>query len=145
MLEEKLRSLIKDAMIAKRKSASVENMLRCITLKNILETAQKVAKEKKVDVTDSMIVDAAKKEIKQLNELLEYCNGNDEKVAETDICIKIAKELLPTMATESDIINFVMKHKVEADNIGAMMKLLKSEFGDSLDGKMASQIVRNNL
>ena len=38
-----------------------------------------------------------------------------------------------------------MKHKVEADNIGAMMKLLKSEFGDSLDGKMASQIVRNNL
>lgn len=145
MLETKLRDLIKQAMLAKRENASIENTTRYVTLKNILETAQKTAKEKKTDVTDSMIVDAAKKEIKQLNELLEYCKDNKEKTLETNIAIKVAGELLPTMATETEIQDFVNNHKTDANNIGAMMKLLKSEFGDSLDGKMASQIVRNLL
>lgn len=145
MLETKLRELIKQAMLAKRKEANIENVTRYVTLKNILETAQKAAKEKKIDVTDSMIIDAAKKEIKQLKELLEYCKDNKEKTLETNIAIDVAGELLPTMATETEIQDFVNSHKADVNNIGAMMKLLKAEFGDSLDGKMASQIVKNLL
>ena len=145
MLETKLRELIKQAMLAKSKEANIENVTRYVTLKNILETAQKAAKEKKIDVTDSMIIDAAKKEIKQLKELLEYCKDNKEKTLETNIAIDVAGELLPTMATETEIQDFVNSHKADANNIGAMMKLLKAEFGDSLDGKMASQIVKNLL
>ena len=64
---------------------------------------------------------------------------------ETNIAIDVAGELLPTMATETEIQDFVNSHKADVNNIGAMMKLLKAEFGDSLDGKMASQIVKNLL
>ena len=49
------------------------------------------------------------------------------------------------MTSETEIKDFVEENKDKANNIGAMMKLLKSEFGDSLDGKMASQIAKNIL
>lgn len=145
-MEKKLRQLIKKAMVAKMKDKSVENESRYQTLKNILETAQKVAKEKRIEeISDSMIVDAAKKEIKQLNDLLGYCSDNEAKKAEIAICVSTAEELLPQMASVEEITNFVNDHKNEANNIGAMMKLLKSEFGDALDGKVASQIVKEAL
>lgn len=61
-MEQKLRSLIKEAMAARMKNRSVATENRYQTLKNILETAQKTAKDKKIDtISDSMIVDAAKK------------------------------------------------------------------------------------
>lgn len=145
-MEKKLRQLIKNAMVAKMKDKSVENESRYQTLKNILETAQKVAKEKRIEeISDSMIVDAAKKEIKQLNDLLGYCSDNEVKKAEIAVCVSTAEELLPQMASVEEITNFVNEHKNEANNIGAMMKLLKSEFGDALDGKVASQIVKEAL
>ena len=145
-MEKKLRQLIKNAMVAKMIDKSVENESRYQTLKNILETAQKVAKEKRIEeISDSMIVDAAKKEIKQLNDLLGYCSDNEVKKAEIAVCVSTTEELLPQMASVEEITNFVNEHKNEANNIGAMMKLLKSEFGDALDGKVASQIVKEAL
>lgn len=145
-MEQKLRSLIKEAMAARMKNRSVATENRYQTLKNILETAQKTAKDKKIDtISDSMIVDAAKKEIKQLNDLLGYCKGNPIKQTEIAECLKTAEELLPQMATAEEIAAFVNDHKAEAGNIGLMMKLLKSEFGDKLDGKMASEIVKSTL
>lgn len=145
-MEQKLRLLIKEAMITKMKEKTKEAEFRCQTLKNILESAQKIAKEKRIDtLTDSMIVDAAKKEIKQLDDLLTYCENNEEKKNEIAICKSTAEELLPQMASETEIKAFVEENKGKANNIGAMMKLLKSEFGDSLDGKMASQIAKSAL
>lgn len=145
-METKLRNLIKIAMIEKSKNKTSETESRYQTLKNILETSQKVAKDKKVDITDSMIIDAAKKEIKQLNELMEYCSPTDSKrIIEITIGVNTAKELLPIMASEEEIKTFVENHKNEANNIGAMMKLLKTEFGDGLDGKLASYIVKSIL
>lgn len=145
-MEKQLRGLIKEAMIAKNKNKNIETENRYQTLKNILETAQKSAKDKRIEtITDSMIIEAAKKEIKQLNDTLEFCKNNEEKTVELMICINTAKELLPKMATEAEITTFVENHKAEAGNIGTMMKLLKEHFGDALDGKCASQIVKNTL
>ena len=62
-----LRTNIKNAMIAKKNNPNIETITKYQTYKNILETAQKIAKDKRIDITDSIIVDAAKKEIKQLN------------------------------------------------------------------------------
>lgn len=145
-MEKKLRQLIKTAMIEKSKNKTSENEIRYQTFKNILETAQKVAKDKKIDINDSIIIDAAKKEIKQLNDFMDYISSDDSKrINEVITGINTAKELLPDMASEDDIKIFVESHKNEANNIGAMMKLLKSEFGDRLDGKIASTIVKNSL
>lgn len=145
-MEQKLRQAIKCAM--KAKIADKENKKNdCIyqTRKNILETAQKIAKEKKTDITDSMIYDAAKKEIKQIHDLQEFCKGDVDKSRELNICECEAKCWLPDMISEDQIIEFINKNKELANNIGAMMKALKAEFGDRLDGKMANQLVKANL
>lgn len=144
-MENKLRVAIKDAMKLKSENSDTKNLVIYQTRKNILETAQKIAKDKKTTINDSMIFDAAKKEIKQLNDLLTYCDNNPEKKLETTIAIEEANNWLPSMTSEADIKTFVDSHKSEANNIGAMMKLLKAEFGDALDGKLASEIVRKSL
>lgn len=144
-MENKLRAAIKDAMKLKSENPDTKNLVIYQTRKNILETAQKIAKDKKTTITDSMIYDAAKKEIKQLNDLLSFCSNNDEKKHQISVCISEANNWLPNMVSENEIKSFIENHKAEASNIGAMMKLLKNTFGDSLDGKMASSLVKSIL
>lgn len=136
-MEQKLRTLIKEAMIEKQHSGNGD---RYQTYKNILEKAQKTAKEQLAVVTDDMIVDAAKKEVKQLEETQSYCVGT-AKFVEIARCIDYAKALLPKMATPEDIRAFLTENKVEK-NMGACMKALKERFGNSLDSKMASEIAK---
>ncbi len=144
-MENKLRAAIKVALKEKSTNSTKTNIAIYQTRKNILETAQKIAKDKNIDVSDSMIYDAAKKEIKQLNDLMSFCDNNANKKNEIQICINEASNWLPKMVSESDIISFIEAHKNEANNIGSMMKLLKAEFSDGLDGKMASQLVKKML
>jgi uncharacterized protein YqeY len=144
-MELKLREQIKIAMRVKSESGTPKNCAIYQTRKNILEQAQKIAKEKKIEITDSLIYDAAKKEIKQLNDLMQFCTDKPEKQNIINISINEANNWLPSMTSEDDIKTFVETHKSDANNIGTMMKLLKSEFGDSLDGKLASQIVKSLL
>lgn len=144
-MENKLRNAIKMSMKEKSLNATDEVMAIYQTRKNILETAQKIAKDRKIDVSDSLIYDAAKKEIKQLNDLISFCKDKPEKRSIIEISIKEANNWLPSMVSEDIIKSFIESNKSKANNIGAMMKLLKSEFGDSLDGKLASQLVKQLL
>lgn len=145
MMEQKLRLLIKTAMVAKHKAKSIETEVRYQTFKNILENAQKVAKEKKCDVTDSMIIDAAKKEIKQLNDLKTFCDNDEKRKQEINIGITTANELLPEMASKDQIKEFVVNYPGGLKSIGDAMKALREKYGDRLDNKLASQVVRECL
>jgi len=145
----KLRNDIKTVMLEKKNTTGKEKALlelKYQTLKNILEKAQKIAKErKKEDITDSMVIDAAKKEIKQLMDFLGYCKEGTDHFKETNYCILCAKDFLPQMANEQQIIAFLKENKENITNVGSAMKLLKAEFKDTLDGKMASGIVKEFL
>lgn len=136
-MEKQLRDLIKKAMIEKDKLAQ-------LTYKSILENAQKLAKEKKEDVNDSYIISAAKKEIKQLEDLLKYCEEDSEKFNETKVKIDLAEGILPRMTSKEDIMNYLVSENVEK-NMGACMKALKSRFKDSLDGRLASGVVKEYI
>ena len=136
-MEKKLRDLIKQAMLEK-------NTEKKQTYKNILETAQKIAKEKKTEVTDSLIFDAAKKEIKQINDLLEYVKETDNKYKVLVQNKEYAESILPKMVSEQEILDFLTTHSIEK-NMGVCMKALKAEFKDSLDGKLASQATKKYL
>ena len=136
-MEQKLRELIKQAMLEK-------NTEKKQTYKNILETAQKIAKEKKTEVTDSLIFDAAKKEIKQINDLLSYVKETDNKYKVLVQNKEYAESILPEMVSEQGILDFVTTHRIEK-NMGTCMKALKAEFKDSLDGKLASQATKKYL
>ena len=136
-MEQKLRELIKQAMLEK-------NTEKKQTYKNILETAQKIAKEKKTEVTDSLIFDAAKREIKQINDLLEYVKETDDKYTVLVQNKEYAESILPKMVSEQEILDFLTTHSIEK-NMGTCMKALKAEFKDSLDGKLASQATKKYL
>ena len=144
-MEQKLRKAIKEAMISKKENPNMVTSCILQTRKNILETAQKVAKDQQKELTETMLIDAAKKEIKQLNDLLGFCKDNVEKQKEIDICITEAKQWLPIMVSKEEIIEEIDSTKIEFSTMGTMMKHLKEKFGDKLDGKMASLLVKERL
>lgn len=136
-MENKIRQLIKESMIEKNKNKQ-------ITYKNILETAQKTAKKTNATVTDDMLISAVKNEIKQLNDLLSYCTPNTDKYNETKEKITYCESVLPTMASESDIMDFLVSNSIDK-NMGVCMKQLKAHFGSTMDGKMASNVVKQYI
>lgn len=141
-MEQKLRQLIKEAMLLKKETG---NANRYQTFKNILEKAQKLAKDNRQEVvTNSMITDAAKKEIKQLEDLLSYCTEGSDKYNETMECISYAKELLPQMVSAEAIMDYLIALQVEK-NMGICMKTLKAHYQNTLDGKIASTVVKEYL
>jgi uncharacterized protein YqeY len=129
-MEQKIRSLIKEAMQGKDKIALV-------TYKNILTSAQNTAKTKQVPVTDDLIVSAIKSEIKQLEDVIGYYNETSDGYKETTEKLSLCKALLPQMASEEEILAYLMENAVEK-NIGVCMKALKNKFGAALDGKISS-------
>lgn len=137
MLEQKLRELIKEAMKNHKEEAK-------LTYKSILENAQKLAKEKKEEVNDSYIIASAKKEIKQLTDLLEYCEQNSDKYEEANRKIDLAKGILPKMAEADEIRDYLVTNNIDK-NMGICMKTLKDHFKDSLDGKQASKVVKEYI
>lgn len=137
MLEQKLRELIKEAMKNHKEEAK-------LTYKSILENAQKLAKEKKEEVNDSYIISSAKKEIKQLTDLLEYCEQNSDKYEEANRKIDLAKGILPKMAEADEIRDYLVTNNIDK-NMGICMKTLKEHFKDSLDGKQASKVVKEYI
>ena len=145
IMEQRLRALIKESMLAKKNEPSTRNSIRCQTFKNILEMAQKTAKEQRVDVTDSIIISAAKKEIKQQNDLLAFCKNDADKTAEINIAITTAGEILPAQVGENEIRAFLAENKNTCSKIGDAMKALREKYGDALDAKLASSIVREVL
>ena len=140
-MEKKLRELIKAAMIEKKETGKVNKYQ---TYKNILETAQKLAKASLAEVNDSFIYDAAKKEIKQLTDLQAYCKPGTERYDEIAECIEIAKSILPKMASPEEILSFLQGADLEK-NMGSCMKALKANFSDTLDSKVAAMVVKQYI
>ena len=144
-MEQKLREAIKALMKEKQIHNTDEIAMKLQTQKNILETAQKMAKDKKVEVTDSFIIEAAKKEIKQLNDLKEYCKDKPDKLQMIEIGLIVAGTWLPKMISAEQIKQFVISAKTDDATIGSIMKQLREKYGDALDAKLASQIVKETL
>ena len=140
-MENKLRKLIKEGMLLKKETG---DSLRYQTFKNILDKAQKEAKDRLKPVTDDIIILATKREIKQLEDALQYFSTDDSRYDATVLMIQYAKEMLPQMVTNEQIKEFLISNNVEK-NMGKCMKILKEEFKDSLDGKSASAIVKEYI
>lgn len=141
-MENKVRGLIKTAMIEKNEVAK-------LTYKSVLDGALKLAKmDGNRAVKDEDFVKAAQNEIKSYKDLEDILNKNPEanktRIEEAEAKIKLCEVLLPTMATEEEIREYLTTNNVEK-NIGICMKTLKAQFGATLDGKMANAIVREYI
>ena len=137
-METKVRHLIKEAMIQKNENAK-------ITYKSILENALKIAKtDGNRAVTNDDFIKATKNEIKQLSDLYEYAKNDSTRAKDINEKIDYCKAILPEMASEDQIIEYLTTNNIEK-NIGVCMKSLKAQFGSTLDGKMAQTVVRQYI
>lgn len=140
----RLRTLIKEAMIEKKETG---NHIKYSVYKNILDKAQKDAKDKHLEnnISDEIVVNAAKKELKQLNDTLPYIKDEtSDRFVEVTESIKIVEEFLPKQASDEEIKTFLIESNAEK-NMGKCMKVLKEKFGSNFDGKKASAIVKEYI
>ena len=137
-MQNKVRQLIKQAMIDKNENAKT-------TYKSILDNALKIAKnDGNREVTNDDFIKAAKNEVKQLNDLLEYVKNDTERSNEINEKLKYCDAILPQMVTAEQITEYLTSNNIEK-NIGVCMKSLKTKFGSTLDGTMANGIVRQYI
>ena len=137
-MQNKVRQLIKQAMIDKNENAKT-------TYKSILDNALKIAKnDGNREVTNDDFIKAAKNEVKQLNDLLEYVKNDTERSNEINEKLKYCDAILPQMVTAEQITEYLTTNNIKK-NIGVCMKSLKTKFGSTLDGKTANGIVRQYI
>lgn len=136
-MEAKIRHLIKDAMIDKNENAK-------LTYKSILNNALKIAKDNNRPVNDDDFITSTKKEIKQLNDLLEYVKTSNVKSTEINEKINYCEKILPNMATEEQILDYLVSNNIDK-NMGTCMKSLKIHFGSLLDNRVAQKIVKQYI
>lgn len=144
MLINELRENIK---IALKEKLETKNDTKYSVYKNILDKAQKDAKEKKTEIiTDDYVITAARKELKQLEDTLSYItkeSDNDRFLKLTE-SIDIVNGFLPKSISEDEILKYLKDNNIDK-NMGVCMKALKNKFGASLDGKTASKVVKEYI
>jgi len=117
--------------------AKKEDKTKANALMMLVDTAQKIAKEKNEEVTEKHIIEAAKKLAKMARESI------DAGIEEAKKELEIYEEFLPKMLSEEetekllkDIIN-----EIGSKNIGEIMKRLKQR-GD-VDLGLANRLLKN--
>lgn len=142
MMLQKLREEIKNGMREK-------NAIKRDTFKLVLAKAQALAKEKKVDITDEIIVTAGNSEMKQINQTLELTPEGTDFYNETIEKKRLLEEFLPKMMTEDEIRERVRQYMSELaldwNNKGIVMKNLMPRFKGIADGKLVNKIINEVL
>lgn len=144
MLIDELRNNIKIALKEKLKT---KNDTKYSVYKNILDKTQKDVKEKKLEViTDDYVITAARKELKQLEDTLSYITkeSDPDRYEKLTTSIAIVNDFLPKSISENEILDFLKNNDIDK-NMGICMKVLKNKFGVNLDGRTASNIVKNYI
>ena len=132
-----LLTQLKNDRVAALKSGNKEHKQFLTVFLGDLESEEK----RGVEITYDLIITKIKKNIQNCQENFDR-SGQEQYLQEAEFF----KAYLPTMASDEEIIKFIENSKFHGiDNIGGMMKELKLAYGQSLDGKRASQLVKEHL
>lgn len=143
----KIREDLKSAMKEK-------NVVRRDVLKMVLNKANMIAKDSKVEIpTDEMVINAIKKENKQLQDtidILEKSNKTDSDLyAESKTKMDILNSYLPAQldaeTLRREILGYLTINGIDKSNKGMVMKAIMPVFKDKADGKLINQVVTNLL
>ena len=117
--------------------AKKEDKTKANALMMLVDTAQKIAKEKNEEVGEKHILAAAKKLSKMAKESIEA--GMDEARKE----LKIYEEFLPKMLNEEETTKIIKNiiNEIGSKNIGEIMKRLKER--NNIDMKLANKIIKS--
>jgi len=139
-----IKELRKEILKSKR-----DNKERSNSLSIILGTSLTIAKnDGNREVTEEDIIMAAKKEKKMTQQ------AKDSGAPYSEMMFIVSEEFLPKMMTEEElkenitsiIDNLIKDGEIKTPRLmGRVMGQLKKNFGDSYDGKIASNIVKGAL
>ncbi len=136
----KIKKGVKMTIIELKKmmmKAKKEDKTKANALMMLVDSAQKIAKEKNEEVNEKHIIEAAKKLSKMAKESIEA--GMEEAKKE----LAIYEEFLPKMLGEEETKKIIKDiiNKIGSKNIGEIMKRLKQR-GD-IDMAMANRIIKS--
>ncbi len=117
--------------------AKKEDKTKANALMMLVDSAQKIAKEKNEEVSEKHIVNAAKKLAKMAKESIDA--GMEEAKKE----LEIYKQFLPKMLSEEETKKIIQSiiNEIGGKNIGEIMKRLKQR-GD-VDMGLANKIIKS--
>jgi len=117
--------------------AKKEDKTKANALMMLVDTSQKIAKEKNEEVTEKHIIEAAKKLAKMARESI------DAGIEEAKKELEIYEEFLPKMLNEEETEKLLKDiiEEIGGKNIGEIMKRLKQR-GD-VDLGLANRILKN--
>ena len=140
-MKAKLQADLKAAMKAGEK-------LRVMTIRGILSEITRIEKDVCREANEAEIVQVIKRERAGRDEALEFARKGkrDDLIAQNEGEAKILDGYLPAAVAEDEI-KAAIAHQVESGvtQMGPIMKALKEQFGARLDGKTASELVKQAL
>ena len=142
-----MKQKLRDELTAAMKSG---DKLRTMVLRGVLAEVSRYEVEKDVrrEADEAAIVQILKREKARREETLEFARkgGRQDLVDQNEAELKIIEGYLPA-GVGADELRATVKEAIAggATNIGALMKALRDKFGARLDGKLASDIVKQEL
>jgi uncharacterized protein len=137
-VKQKLQDDLKAAMKAGDK-------LRLMTLRGIISEITRVEKDVRRPANETEIVQVIKRERARREEALEFARkaARDDLIAQNSTEAKILDEYLPA-AADIDAVKAAITDRIATgvNQIGPLMKALRDQFGAQLDGKIASELVK---
>jgi uncharacterized protein len=122
--------------------------LRTMTLRGVLAEITRIEKDVRREANDTEIVQIIKRERVRREETLGFARqgGRADLVAQNEEEARVLDSYLPAALDENEL-RAAIAEQVAAGvkQIGPLMKALKDRFGAQLDGRVASQLVKEAL
>ena len=145
MVLDEIKSLLKESM----KNGDKKTVL---ATRNILEKIKKEQVDSKEEINENTIIKIIAKHAKQLREsIVQFEKGNRLDLAEKEKEeLLIAEKFLPAQLNEEDIKIIVLKtiqelNASQMSDMGRVMKNVLDKTKGMADGKIISNLVRENL
>lgn len=100
-------------------------------------------------LTDAELVQVVRREARKREEARDFARqaGRDDLVAQNDAELGVLAAYLP-QAPSADTLEAKVRQlaaEVTSPDVGTLMRMLKAEYGAALDGRVASQLVKEVL
>jgi uncharacterized protein YqeY len=146
--ETMIQERLKEAMRARATDEVMVLRGLVAAMKNLTIERRGAAGGAPVEIGAGEIAQILRREIKQREEAIAFAEqaGRSELVAKNSREKRYLETYLPQAVSASDLESAISRHYAAgAVSMGALMGKLKAEFGARLDGKLASEAVREFL
>lgn len=140
-MKQKLQEDLKTAMKAGDK-------MRTMTLRGVLAEITRIEKDVRREANEAEIVAILKRERARREEMLEFARkGNRaDLIAQNEEEVRILESYIPAAVGEDELRAAIAAQVADGvRQMGPLMKALKDRFGSRLDGRTASQLVKEAL